>query len=135
MAITNTEQQVLWSTANSLSVSGGSTGTSDAITVDQTAIDGAITLKAGHSGTPGAGDTVDFFWLGSCGDPDGASTDEYATTSQGVFLAQLDTNADDPAITTVPLPSVSVEGYKIYAVNNAGESVTVSACSTEKRSA
>ena len=127
MAITKAETQIQWSASNSTSVSGSSTATSDSFTIGATVVDGAIQLKADHGTTPGADDYVDFYLLETLGDPDGASTDEYATAEQGTFLARLDTNSDDPAIKVVPLPTVSIKGAKLYASNNAGESVTVSA--------
>lgn len=128
MALSKSETQVTWSAANSLSVSASSTGTSDAVTIPTVALDGSISLKADHSGTPAAGNTVEFYALYSNGDPDGASTDEFDTTEQGALLAVLDLNADDPAQTTVPLPTVAAKSLKIYAVNNdTGDAVTVSA--------
>jgi hypothetical protein len=43
------------------------------------AFDAMITLKADNSGTPASGDTVDFYALLSCGDPDGSGGDEFRT--------------------------------------------------------
>lgn len=128
MAISKSETQIQWSAANSLSVSSSSTGTSDSASIGATVIDGSVQLKADNDGTPASGDTVDFYALFTNGDPDGASTDEFDTAEQGTLLAVLDTNSDDPAIATVPLPTVSAKSVKIYAVNNSsGRAITVSA--------
>lgn len=129
MAISKSSTQVKWSTANSLSVSGSSSSESDAFTIGSTVVDGSVQLKADHSSSPGSGDYVDFYLLATNGDPDADpdSADEYDTTTQGAFLARLDCNVSDPAVKTVPLPTVAIKGGKIRAVNNAGEAVTVSA--------
>jgi hypothetical protein len=132
MAVANNEIQVTWSSANSKSVSAGTTEKSDALSFSATAFDAMVTLKADNNGTPAAGDTVDFYALVSCGDPDGSGSDEYPNDdSDGQFLARLDTNADDPAISTVVLPVA--KGVKITAVSNASSNaITVSACINEK---
>jgi hypothetical protein len=132
MAVANHEVQVTWSSSNSASVSGGATAASDTMSFSATAFDAMITLKADNSGTPASGDTVDFYALLSCGDPDGSGGDEFPNDdSDGIFLARLDTYADDPAIATVTIPVA--KSVKIFAKNNASSnSVTVSACINEK---
>ena len=132
MAVANNEWQVTWSSSNSASVSAGSTQASDAASFSATAFAAMITLKADNDGTPASGDTVDFYALLSCGDPDGSGSDEYPNDdSDGMFLARLDTNADDPAMATVVLPVA--KAVKIYAKNNSsGRAVTVAACINEK---
>lgn len=131
MALAHNERQVQWGGSNSTSVSGGGSATSDIANIDDTAFQAQIELKADHGGTPGSGDTVDIWLLQTLGDPDGTGTDEYETDEQGTFLANLDTNADDPAISVVELPIPSA-GVKVKAKNNAGESVTVSATILEQ---
>ena len=132
MAVANNERQVTWSSSDSVSVSAGSTQASDAASFSATAFAAMITLKADNDGTPASGDTVDFYALVSCGDPDGSGSDEYPNDdSDGMFLARLDTNADDPALATVVLPVG--KAVKIYAKNNSsGRAITVSACINEK---
>ena len=128
MAISKSETQITWSTSNSTSVSSGSTATSDDASIGGTVIDGSIKLKADNDGTPASGDTIEFYMLDKSTDPDGGSTAELDTTEQGTLLAVLDTNEDDPAITTVPLPTVSLSTIQIYAVNkSSGRAITVSA--------
>jgi hypothetical protein len=133
MAITVNEVQVTWSTASSVSIAAAGNNTSDVATIDQTCFQATIMLKADNDGTPAAGDTVSFYLLASLGDPDGASTAEYGTTTQDIPLVTLDTNANDPAIATAVLPMPLVTG-KVYAVNNsAGRAITVSATILEQR--
>jgi len=133
MAIANNEQQVKWSASDSVSISAGLSQTSDAITLSTACYDAMITFKANNGGTPASGDTVEFYALLSCGDPDGAGSAEYPNDdSDGMFLAVLDTNVNNPAIKTVSLP-VAAPNLKIYAKNNASaNAITVSACINEK---
>jgi len=132
MTVANNEQQVTWNASNSVSVTAGGAESSDAITLSTSAFAAMITLKADNSSAPASGDTVDFYALLSCGDPDGSAGDEYPNDdSDGLFLARLDTNADDPAIATVSLPVA--KAAKIHAKSNASSNaITVSACMNEK---
>jgi len=59
MAVSNDEKQVLWATAATDSVAAGGNETSDVLTLGETAIGRAITLKALNGGTPAAGDLAD----------------------------------------------------------------------------
>ena len=132
MAIANNEIQVQWSSANSVSVSAGGSQTSDAFSFSATAFDAMVTLKADNNGTPASEDSVDFYYLPTAGDPDGASADEYpADDTNGIPLARLDTYAEDPCVVTVMIPVA--KGGKLYAKSNAASnSITVSACINEK---
>ena len=132
MAVANNEIQVQWSSANSKSVAASGAETSDAFSFSATAFLAMILVKADNSGTPASGDTVDFYLLPTCGDPDGSGSDEYPNDdSDGLFIAQLDTYADDPALACVPIPIA--KGGKLYAKNNASSNaITVSACINEK---
>lgn len=127
----NNEIQITWSAANSLSIAFGANATSDAFTYSTDSSFAHLQLKAKNDGTPAAGDTIDFFLLLTCGDPDGAGADEYDTVNHAIPLGCLDTNSEDPALRTVNCPMV--KGGKLYAVNNsAGRAITVSACILEK---
>ena len=132
MAVANNEIQVQWSGSNSVSVSAGGTQTSDTFNFSQTVIDAMITLKADNAGTPASGDTVEFYLLATCGDPDGASSDEFPLNNgDGLLLAVLDTYTNDPTIKTVACP-VAKSG-KLFAKNySSGRAITVSACINEK---
>ena len=133
MAVGTNEQQVTWSSSNSTSVSGSSTATSDAVTLSTNAAAATAQMKADHSGIPGSDDYVDFYLLGSCGDPDGSSTDEFepADETHPTFLGRANMNTSDPAQVIAELPWPLLKA-KIYAVNNSGESVTVSATILEQ---
>lgn len=131
VTLANNEIQVTWSAANSLSIAAGNNATSDLFTFSTNGSFAHIQLKADNDGTPAAGDTVEFYLLLACGDPDGAGADEYDTVGHALPLGTLDTNAEDPALRTVNCPMV--KGGKLYAVNNsAGRAITVSACILEK---
>jgi len=137
MAITRVETKVLFGTANSISITTGSTNTSDLITLDATCVGGSITIKADNAGTPASGDTVDVYVLLSSGDPDGAAAaDEFASADvyHSKFIGTLDTNITDPAIRTLNYPAIPQAG-KLYTKNNGASSVTFSAVIEEMRSA
>lgn len=137
MAITRAETQVTWSAANSVSVTAGGNQASDEVNLDATCIAAQIALKADNSTTPASDDIIYFWLLQTSGDPDGAATDEFDTTSGALFLARLDTSAQDPIIATVPLP-LPQKGLKLYAEGaTAGSTntITVSATITEQRAA
>ncbi len=133
MAVANNEIQVEWDSGNdSKSVSAGAAAASDAFSFSATAIDAMVTLKADNAGTPASGDTIEVYLLATCGDPDGASTDEYpADDEEGILLGVLDTHANDPAVRTVTCPVA--KGAKLYAKSNAASNaITISACLNEK---
>ena len=133
MAVANNEIQVQWDSGNnSKSVSAGSAATSDAFSFSAGAIDAMITLKADNAGTPASGDTIEFYLLATCGDPDGASIDEYpADGDEGILLAVLDTDVNDPAVKTTNCPVA--KGAKLHAKSNAASNaITLSACINEK---
>lgn len=138
MAITHTEQQVLWSANNTAFVTTGSNETSDILALDDTCVNAQITLKAKNTTTAASDDVIYFYLLQSSGDPDNdAGGDEYDTTGHATFLAALDTSVDDPAIKTVPLP-LPQKGIKIYAEGaTAGttNTIRVSAVVLEQRAA
>jgi len=131
VTLANNEIQIEWSAADNVSIASGNNATSDPFVLSTNGSFAHIQIKADNDGTPAAGDTVDFFLLLTCGDPDGAGADEYDTVGHALPLVTLDTNAEDPALRTVNCPMV--KGGKLYAVNNsAGRAITVSACILEK---
>ena len=136
MPLSRNETKVLFSSANSVSISAAGSNVSDAVSLDTTCVDAAITVKADNAGTPAAGDTVDVYVLLSAGDPDGAAVADEFASADGVhsqFLCQLDTNTSNPAIITAPYQAVPQAG-KLYAVNNGASPVTFSAVIEELRS-
>lgn len=132
MALSNTEIQVKWSNNDSVSVTAAATSTSDAFTFATGASEAMITLKADNAGTPASGDVVEFYLAASCGDPDGASTEEYPTNvAHMIYLGTIDTYKQDAECLTVALP-VAVKG-KIVAKNTAASNaIVVSACVNQK---
>ena len=120
------EQQITWSSSNSSSIASGGTDTSDVESLSDGAIQATVMVKASNNGTPASGDTVDFSFLYTVGDPDGSSTDEY-TTEEHSYTVRADTNTEDPAILLVSLP-LPLSSIKIKANNNASSNgITVSA--------
>ena len=127
MAISKGLTQVTWSSSNSTTITAGSNATSDAMTFGATSFRASLQVKADNSGTPASGHTVDIYILYTNGTVDGAEgTDTYDTRTQGTWIATIDTNTDDPGVHTVEINPAS-KGFKLYAVNNAANSVVVSA--------
>ena len=124
MALTRNEQQVLWSTASSITLSDNNAYLSDAITFDATDIAGALQVYADNQGTPASGDTVSFYAAYTTGDILGDSSNGYDTTEHAQFLGILDTYAtntpgEDPACKTLSISTVP-KGMKLIAQAAAG---------------
>lgn len=138
MAITRQETQVTFTgPANSASVSAGGTQTSLEVNLDATCINAQVELKAKNSTTPAADDQIHVRLLQTSGDPDGTGADEFDTTGHALLLAILDTNDEDPAIKTVPLP-IPQKGLKLYfegVTAGTTNAITVSATITEQLAA
>ena len=138
MAITRVETQVTWSASDSVSVAMGGNQTSDEITLDPTCIAAQIHLKADNSTTPASDDIIRFWLIQTGGDPDGTGADEYDDTTEApLYLGKLDTNANDPALRTVPLP-IPQAHCKLHAegaTDGTTNAITVSATITEQRAA
>jgi hypothetical protein len=137
MALTINETQVEWSTSDSVSVTSGSSQTSDEVTVDQTTVVRELKVKADNAGTPTSGDTIEVKILVNAGDIDADPdvTDEFATAANAVVVAVLDTNAEDPVVYgSIPIPYC--KSFKVYMKSNAASnSITVSAQMDDQRSA
>lgn len=131
-------KQVTWDTgSNSNSLAAGATEDSDTMTgLSAAALDRAIMCKADNNGTPSAGDEVSFWLKPTLGDPDGAGADEFPTDDHAIFLCRLDTNADDPAIMTVPLAEIAGtawEDFIVFTENHAAtNAITCSATLLER---
>lgn len=132
MASSRNETQITWSSASSLSISAGSTSTSDAFTFNAEDWDAELALSADNDGAAQSGDTVDFYVAYTAGDILGDSNSDYSTTEHAEFLARLDTVAantpgEDPARCSVPLRTAAL-GFKVIAKNNSGgRAITVRA--------
>lgn len=133
MALAHNEIQLTWSGSNDGTVphDGTQSNTSDTASMADTAFQAQIELKADNTDTPASGDTVDFWLEQTLGDPDGTGSDEFETDEQGTFLASLDTNADDPAVSVVELPVPSKQ-VKVKAKNQQAFNSTVSAIILEQ---
>ena len=140
MAITRVESDVLWTgSAQTDQIAAGGAEESLEVNLDASCVAAQITLKADNtSGTPAADDQIDFYLIQTTGDPDGAAVaDEFATAGHAVFLGRLDTNVEDPALKTVPLP-IPQKGFKIRATgvdSGTTNPIDVSAVITEQRAA
>ena len=128
MTVSKNSIQVEWAAADSKSVGAGGTETSDVATLSADAFQAGLQLKADHSSTPASGDTIDWYLLPTLGDPDADpdSVDEYDTIGHAYFLAQLDTNTEDPALISVEVPAW-IKAFKLTADSNAASAITCSA--------
>lgn len=139
MAITRHELQITWDTGNnSDSCPANSQVESDVHELDPTCIAAQIHCKADNSTTPATDDRIDWYLVQTGGDPDGTGADEYDTDEHALFLGSTDTNVDEPAQFTVPLP-IPQAHFKVQARGNHSDTttnaITVSATVTEQRAA
>jgi hypothetical protein len=127
MASSINEQQVLWSTASSISLSTNSRVDSDAISLNIEDWDGSLQVSADNSGTPASGDVVDVYVEWTTGDILGDSADDYDTNEHAEFLCRLDTFStntpgEDPARKTVSLDVSGKKALKVSVVAAQGAS-------------
>ncbi len=125
MASSINEQQILWSTASSISLNSTSRFDSDAITFDVEDWDAALQVSADNSGTPASGDVVDVYVKWTTGDALADSGDDYDTDEHAEFICRLDTFStntpgEDPVRKTVPLNVSGKKGMKVSAVAATG---------------
>lgn len=118
MALTRNEQQVLWSTAESITLSTATLTWSDPITFDATDTAGGLQVSAANQGTPASGDTMEVWIAYTTGDVLGDSGDDYATDEHAIYLGQLNTYATDtpgenPARKSIPIDVAPFKGCKI----------------------
>lgn len=132
MAWAQTETQIQWGGADKKSVAAGGSETSDSVTLKTDTAHAFIRFKADNSDTPASGDDVDFN-IQVVEDIDSDTTDD--VDNIGDFLANLDTNDQDPAVRTYPLfKAIQGKTIQIQAENNAGSNdITVSAYLYEER--
>lgn len=120
MSVSKSQVDVLWAGASSKSVASLGNATSDAFSLASNAVAAQIQVEANNGGTPVSGDTIDCWILFSLDDS------LYDSTNQAAFLMRLDTNGQNPAVLTVPIPA-SWKSAKLYVVSNASQAITVSA--------
>lgn len=141
MGLTITETQVLWGGDPSITVSANTAQTSDAFTIDPTAIAASIQVNADNTGTPTAGDTCTVQIAYTTGDLLGDTGDDYDTVEHAAPLMVLDTviadtPGEDPVRKTSPI-SVACKGGKLVLTcpQAASRNIVVRARLIEKRSA
>jgi hypothetical protein len=113
-------------------VSAGGSQVSDKITLNSDTVNVWIKCKAENGSTPASGDTVDLAAQFG-GDPDADGTEDM--DNQGDHLVNLDTNLNDPAVKSPPIPfAPQNEDMQLEATNNSGQNtITVSAVLVEER--
>lgn len=127
MAISKSPTQITFSAANSGVLAADSQLNSDTNSLASNSVTAMITCKVETTGTPTAGDTVDFYARFCTGDPDGSGDDEFDSVGHALHLMNIDLTTDNPAQKTVTIP-VSAKSFKLYIDNNSsGLSVTSSA--------
>jgi len=116
------EEQILWATASSKSVTSATIAWSDAMTVDPNYWDGVLQVEADNSGTPASGDTCVVYIARSNGDiANAAGSDDFDSDEHGELIMVLDTYAsntpgEDPARKTLPVNIGGCKSYKIGVV-------------------
>ena len=106
MASSHPEQQVVWATASSKTLSSSARADSDevAFNVEDWSFD--LQLSADNQGTPASGDVLNVYIKWSTGDILGDSGNDYDTDEHATFITQLDTYStntpgEDPARRTI----------------------------------
>lgn len=139
MAASWAANQVLWSTASTLSVTSATAVTSDVFTLDDTCYYFGLTLHADNAGTPTSGDTAVWKILWTTGDVITGGGDDYDTSEHSQLLIVMDTVAantpgEDPAIRTVYVtPSSNKFKLECTCAQAATRNITISARVNERR--
>ena len=139
MAITRTQTQVQWTSANTKSITSATEVVSDVVTLDPTCVSLAITVSADNAGTPASGDTAVWRIQWSTGDVLADTGDDYDTSEHAQYLTTLDTYStntpgEDPARRTI-IVDVVAQKFKlaVTCANAATRNVTVAARIEEQR--
>jgi len=141
MAITDTQTQVTWSAASSVTVSSATEVVSDAMTVDQSCVNLSLSISVDNQGTPASGDVATFRIQWTNGDILGDTGDDFDTSEHATYVAQLDTYStntpgEDPARKTIEVPKLGTS-YKLGVTcpNAATRNMVVRARMNEQRAA
>lgn len=116
MAASHEEVQVLWSSANTITLSDVNYHDSDEFTISADYTDLQVTVRADNAGTPASGDVCEVLFLATSGDVDNAAgANDYpgfttTTSAQANPIALLDTYVYDPDMTTRVLPAGGSKG-------------------------
>lgn len=143
MAITKPTTVVNWSSVASKALVDDSVVASDIISIDATTVSGTIQVSCSTAGTPTSGDTVTFWAAYSSGDLLGDTGDDFDTNEYAKPLGIVDTfttntPGENPARTTLILPTVAAKSFKLLAAataNAATRNITIRAIYTEVRAA
>lgn len=140
MAITDTQTQVTWSSASTLTVTSATEVVSDVMTIDASCINLSFSLYSTVS-TTGSGDTAVWRIRWSTGDVKNDSGDDYDTAEHAAVIAVLDcyptnTPGENPAQLTVPVPR-GASKYKLACTcaGAATHNMTIAARMNEQRAA
>lgn len=106
-------------------VTTGTSSESNAFTFQTDTVAAMLQVKADHTGTPAANDDIAFRVLGTTGDPDGSSSDEYDDAVNAPIECYVELDLQDPAIRCFQLP-VPLKGMKLRATNSGASTVNVS---------
>lgn len=132
MALTRTESQIVWSAANSVTISDNTMWThiSDALSFDATDISAVLQLQVTRTGgSDTTGDTMDVFAIYSVGDvTNGGGSNVYDSAEHAQFLGRVscytgDTPGENPAIKTFPILS-SAKAFKLLLNWNSASAAT-----------
>lgn len=139
MAITQVENNILWSTASSVSVTSATEVVSDAFIPDATCVALWIQVSADNAGTPASGDTAVFRVQKSTGDILGDTGNDYDTSEHAEYLVLLDTvvantPGEDPARRTVQSDVIPFK-LAVTCANAATRNMTIRARVVEQRAA
>lgn len=141
MALTRTEQQILWSSATSITISDANVHDADAVIFDAADVSASIQVSADNAGTPAAGDILIARIKWTTGDVLTGGGDDYDTSEHAQLLVVLntvigETPGEDPAIRTVDIPT-SAKGFKlsVLAPQGGARNIVVKARLATQRSA
>jgi hypothetical protein len=117
---------VKFSGNRTISLSAGSSTSSDAFFFESNVVGARGTFKAKNTGTPASGDVVSFRMRASMGDPDGNGAIEFSSAdeSHAHVITSINTNDANPGIKHGNI--LPVHAGKIYVINNGASTVTVS---------
>lgn len=118
MASSINEQQVLWSSADSKTVSANAIQWSDPITLHVEDWDGSVQVSVDNQGTPASGDTCAVYAGWSNGDVLGDSGDDFDSDEHAEYLDVIDTYGsntpgEDPARRTIPLRPSGKKAFRL----------------------
>lgn len=119
MGLGRTEQQILWSGANSKTLNAATRFDSDEYVIDSSVVAISLSVRADNQGTPASGDVVNIYVKWSNGDITGGggantfNTDEYAMPFTVLDTYSTNTPGEDPADKTLPIDPKMGKSFKL----------------------